>query len=214
MSRDLNHNGSDKLRKGRTSIAGARYFITLCTRSRRVDLTDENVAPLLIDSFRRIHRNGDIEFQCSTVMPDHIHVLFTLGTRLSLSQVVRKYKQLTKSALHKNRLEWQSNYYDHRLRFEDSAESFARYMFLNPYRKKLLSINETWAWWTRSRNYLPEFYAAISETGTPPIEWLADASSVTDLIDNDHVDRRKPLQRPTKRQDRRLQASTRHIPIT
>ena len=185
---DLNHNGSDKLRKGRISIAGARYFLTITTRERRFGLTDGGVPTCLMNAFRILHKGGDIEFQCSTIMPDHLHVLVVLGQRLSLSQVVRKFKRLTKSQLLSRGIEWQSNFFDHRLRLDDASEAFARYIFLNPYRKGLIQLEATWPWWTVSANYRPEFLGALSLEGYPPSEWLGNQLDLVEIIESDRVE--------------------------
>lgn len=61
-------------------------------------------------------------------MPDHIHLLFSLGSRLSLSQVIQKFKSKTKQALNSHDLKWQANFFEHRLRPDVEMEQFALYI--------------------------------------------------------------------------------------
>jgi hypothetical protein len=115
-------------------------------------------------------------------MPDHVHVLFVLGSSLTLSQVWSKFKSLTKRSLGSVGLTWQTNFYDHRLRSDVSIETFARYVFLNPYRKGLLDLNEVWPWWVLNREYPPEFLELLGERKVPPREWLGLASGLETLL--------------------------------
>lgn len=130
--------------------------------------------------------SGDVEFHCGTVMPDHLHVLFTLGERLPLSRVVAKLKTLTRVDLGAGN-RWQENYFDHRLRPEASLEPFARYIFLNPYRKRLLSVDAAWSGWIRNRNYTPEFFEHLRGGSFPRREWLSGELPLTRVI-QDSID--------------------------
>ena len=102
-------------------------------------------------------------------MPDHLHVLFELGERLSLDRVVAKLKALSKH----DRIDWQPNYFEHRLRPNDLEGSYARYIFLNPYRSGLISCREVWPLWivgSKGGNW--DFLAMLEDGKFPPAEWL------------------------------------------
>jgi hypothetical protein len=118
-------------------------------------------------------------------MPDHIHYLFTLGERLSLGQCLIKLKAKTKEALQAVGLSWQRDFYDHWLRADDSMEGFAKYIYLNPYQKSLLAVEDSWPYWHLNREYRPKFVLHLSEAGTPPVEWLGETFTVDQLIDAD-----------------------------
>lgn len=180
-----NHQGADCLRKGRVSSAEARYFTTLCTAGRKTGLERPDVAEGLINALRALQRAGDVDLQCATVMPDHLHLLFILGQRLSLSQTHGKLKATTKETLARSGLAWQENFHDHRLRQNHFFEGFARYIFLNPYRKGLIRCRESWPWWVLNRNYRPEFVSALEEGRHPPEAWLCSRSSAQELIVQD-----------------------------
>ena len=134
---------TENLRIGRVSISHARYFITLCTDSRKINLTNPITATAILNTWRAQHCTHDYIFHCATIMPDHIHWLCTLGTQLTLAQVISKFKTKTKDAMEQAGLSWQRNYYDHRLRADDAQEPFSKYIFLNPYRKQLLTTSQT-----------------------------------------------------------------------
>ena len=175
----------DRLRRGRVSLAGARYFVTVCTRQRKAGLNDPMVEEGIRGVLRELHRSGDLQLHCATVMPDHVHTLFTLGIRFSLGQTQSKFKAATKTLLEKSELAWQDNFYDHRIRHQRNLESFARYLFLNPYRKGLIPSRSSWPGWVINREYHPEFLQHLEEGNFPPAGWVAQKGSVQDLIDQD-----------------------------
>lgn len=173
------------LYKGRVSTPGARYFITLCTKDRELSLLDSAVAQSVLDAWRLQHADGDYTFHCGTSMPDHIHFLFTLNQRLSLGQCMIKFKAKTKKALDAVGLSWQRDFYDRRLRAEDAMEGFAKYIFLNPYRKSLMSPQAAWPHWHLSDHYLPEFVQHLDGNSAPPEPWIRQSLDVKEIIEAD-----------------------------
>lgn len=176
---------TEHLRIGRLSVPHARYFITLCAHSRKTDLSSPDIAESIRDGWRQQHRDEDYILHCATIMPDHIHWLCTLGERLSLAQIISKFKSHTKAALTGNQLLWQRNYYDHRLRAETAMEVFAKYIFLNPYRKELITTDVAWPWWTLNKNYIPEFSTLLKNEKYPQPEWLPNQRPLNELVETD-----------------------------
>ncbi|NBB78817.1 MAG: AMP-binding protein [Verrucomicrobia bacterium] len=176
---------TQNLRKGRISIPGARYFITICTKDRKTALTRAEVAESVLDVWRLQHLDGDYTFHCGTSMPDHVHFLVTLGARLSVGQCIVKFKAKTKNSLLVSGLSWQRDFYDHRLRANDAMEGFAKYTFLNPYRKSLLPCQEVWPHWNISREYRPEFLQYLDGSGAPPEVWVRKPMDIRRLIEED-----------------------------
>ena len=184
---------TQNMRKGRISIPGARYFITICTKDRNTPLTGSGVSRAVLDVWRRQHVDGDYIFQCGTIMPDHVHFLFTLGSRLSLGQCIVKFKAKTKESLLAPGLSWQRDFYDHRLRAADAMEGFAKYIFLNPYRKDLLRSEKVWSHWRVSRDYRPEFLQHLDSNGAPPELWIREPLEIQGLIEKDLLFEENPL---------------------
>ena len=176
------------LRRGRVSIPGARYFITLVTANRQSGLTSAANGAGLLETCRTQYRDGDYDLLMATLMPDHLHLLLTLGKRLTLSQVIGKYKSRSPLEATGSGLRWQDNFFDHRLRHDDALEPFARYLFLNPYRGGLIDTAETWPWFVRNRRYQPGFWQAPEQGKFPQPELIAAAESIEDLIQSDRID--------------------------
>ena len=160
---------TQNLRKGRQSITGARYFLTCCLRRPARDLVLPDVSRMVRKSFETIEKDGNWSILAATLMPDHLHILFTLGQPLSIGRVIAKFKMLSKAA----GIEWQNDFYEHRLRPDDAASAFARYIFMNPYRAGLVSRNEVWPHWIMSGDdAIFDFIPLLEEGRYPPTEWL------------------------------------------
>ena len=111
-------------------------------------------------------------------MPDHVHILFTLGARLRLGQVVAKFKSLA----HNHGLapwRWQEESFEHRLRPVESIEDYAFYIFMNPYCAGLTMPTQRWPWWFCPAGEQFRFLSLIQrEAGIPP-EWIKDAQAIS-----------------------------------
>jgi REP element-mobilizing transposase RayT len=108
--------------------------------------------------------------RCMTVMPDHLHLFFTLGERLSLSQAVGRLKTKTQSLL-RPRTDWQNNFYDHQLRPTDSVEATIRYVYQNPYQAGLVSAKDSWPYFYCHTNDWA-WFNDLTDSGQPFPEWL------------------------------------------
>ncbi len=159
------------LAHNRVSIPGARYFVTCCTQGRVPGLTLGMTPKRLVAATEAMAAGGDVSLICFTIMPDHVHWIFVLGERLSLSQVVAKWKVSTAGAVAANGTKWQGNYFEHRLRLEDRVESYALYVFMNPYVADVCSKDEAWPWWRTGAGVSFRFEAGLSAEGVPPPEW-------------------------------------------
>ena len=73
-----------RLRWGRVSLAGATYFVTFCTQARSPVLVHGETARRLVAALGRLQTDQDATILAATIMPDHVHLLFTLGGRLRL----------------------------------------------------------------------------------------------------------------------------------
>ena len=176
------HLGTDRLRKGRLSVPQARYFLTICTQARAPLLVDSNANEAIRNTLRALHCVGDLSLHCATVMPDHCHLLFTLGDRLKLPQIASKLKRQIRKTLKQDQL-WQDNFHDHRVRPDQELEPFARYIFLNPYRKQLIRTDQSWPGWICNKHFRPLFASHLREGSFPPKEWLANSISCSELLE-------------------------------
>ena len=169
-----------RLRRGRISIPGTRYFLTLCTQGRESVLTAPEHAERLLAAWRVLHEAGDLTLLAATVMPDHLHALFVLGDRLPLDRVMAKYKTLARDHGRVN-WRWQQNGYEHRLRENEDATDYGFYIFMNPYRAGLISLSHRWSWWLCPEPKRLPFLENLHE-GIPPPEWLERVEDVASRV--------------------------------
>lgn len=106
-------------------------------------------------------------------MPDHFHLLATLGHRLPLGKCIARLKSKTKPALRDTvpTVEWERGFYDHHLRPEDDRLAVFRYLFLNPYRAGLCLRGDRWPWYyCRKEDW--QWFKDLLEIERPSPEWL------------------------------------------
>jgi REP element-mobilizing transposase RayT len=163
-----------QLLPGRISSPGACYFLTWCTRDRAQILAAPRVRQTASAEIVGLGKSGDGVILAATIMPDHVHLLLQLGARLAVSQIVAKTKASV-TRTHPS-VQWQLNFFEHRLRDASKAESFAFYLFMNPYTAGLCSLGETWPGWIASPEFRWSFENKLREGRYPHAEWLPEAA--------------------------------------
>lgn len=152
-------------------MSGAVYFVTFVTAERTPWLGTESARAVMLETLREWHLEADGAILAANVMPDHVHVLFVLGHRLNVGRCVSRWKsQARKLAGYIG--DWQRDFWEHRLRAEESQEDYGLYIFLNPYRARLLPCDAAW-----SGSWVPEpdrfrFTTSLGGNGAPPREWM------------------------------------------
>ena len=123
----------------------AVFFITVCCAARGVNtLAIQNVALPLIETVK--FRNEKEIWWCSSfvVMPDHVHGLFTFPNYpgdCSMKNVMRAWKGWTAKRCG---IRWQRDWFDHRLRSDESDREKSEYIWNNPVRAGLVKRAEDW----------------------------------------------------------------------
>jgi putative transposase len=118
------------------------YFITICCRERgRNQLASQKIGAA-IDTIR--HRN-DIQIwyaHVAVIMPDHVHLVLGFPNReRRVRGIISKWKEWTAKSLE---IRWQRDFFEHRLRREESFPDKADYVLANPVRAALVHRWEDW----------------------------------------------------------------------
>jgi putative transposase len=163
---------TENLHHGRTSQPGASYFITVCLSPRRPLLHTEVLTTTILDVCEQLGRDGDVENICGTVMPDHVHWIFVLGSRLSLGRILAKWKSSLPLTTRIPNTAWQRDFFEHRLRPVESIESYGLYCFLNPYRAGLIPHDRSWPGWRLWKPDLFQFVGLLRNGCCPEPEWF------------------------------------------
>ena len=164
------------LLKGRVSIPGARYFITVCLQRPGGDLTATPANRALAGIIAALFVPPEATLLCATLMPDHVHLLLVLGSRLSLARLIARFKAQSRRILPPGAT-WQRNFFEHRLRADEPANDYARYIFLNPYRQCLLKPGDRWPLWIAGNGANFDFLHQLDADGCPPRTWLETPQS-------------------------------------
>jgi REP element-mobilizing transposase RayT len=85
------------------------------------------------------------------VMPDHVHAVFQLGNKQTLSKLIQSFRRFTANQINGHLMRtgplWQANYYDHGIRRDESLNKIIRYCYENPVRKGLVRQPEDYPYW-------------------------------------------------------------------
>lgn len=135
VRKQLNHQTPSWVRE-----SDEAFFVTVCCAERGRDSL-MRVGEELIESVR--FRNERSLWWCSSfvVMPDHVHGLFSFGSDNLIESAIRNWKAWTARFLG---IDWQRDWFDHRLRSDESWSEKARYIQENPVRAGLVEAPRDW----------------------------------------------------------------------
>ena len=131
---------------GRPYHSESVYFITVCAARRGINtLAVPEVAPLLWQAWCGYAERGICHPLLFVVMPDHTHGLFRFSVEREMATIVASWKRLTSR---RHGVGWQRDFFDHRLRNEESFDEKAAYIRGNPQRAGLAPNASAWpyAW--------------------------------------------------------------------
>ena len=143
--------GTRRTRLGRWSNPGQIYHVITTTRNRYPYFSDLIAARCVVTALIRLESVEHATTLAYVVMPDHLHWLFQLGKRASMSIVVGSAKSYSAKLLNERRSTrsntWQRGFFDRAIRREDDLVSIARYIVANPLRAGLVSRIGDYAHW-------------------------------------------------------------------
>jgi REP element-mobilizing transposase RayT len=121
------------------------YFITVnCQPKARNQLAHPAVAQAIFETvaFRNAQHLWFVHL--FLIMPDHVHALMSFPpSGKPMRMVISQWKEWTAKQLG---IEWQQDFFEHRLRREESRREKADYILENPVRAKLVERPEQWPW--------------------------------------------------------------------
>ena len=127
---------------GRPFFPEAPFFITIHAAACNQNvLALPELAPRLWDEWLSYANLGRCFPALFLVMPDHVHGLFTFPQSEVMQNVVSAWKRITARRYGVN---WQRDFFDHRIRDDDERQKKAEYILANPVRKGLVAVPEAW----------------------------------------------------------------------
>jgi len=124
---------------------GTTYSVTFCTLNRRV--LSESERTIAIETCVRGHRER-YWLHAICVMPDHVHLVFTLYEEFSLPRMMQQVKSV--AAHHIGHRVWQREYFDRIMRSDEDVRRKCEYICQNPVRAGLVSSVDDYRWIWRS----------------------------------------------------------------
>ena len=120
------------------------YFVTVCCRRRGVNqLAVPATAEPLIETIKHRNNRGDWFAHLALLMLDHVHFLLSFPVDRSIQTTISSWKGWTAKTLP---IEWQRDFFEHRLRGNEGYREKADYILMNPVRAGLCASPEDWPW--------------------------------------------------------------------
>ena|SRR5437764_6145478 len=121
----------------------ADYFITICCKQRgRNQLALPTIANELFETIKYRNEQSVWYAHIALLMPDHAHLLLSFPeVEERIQTTVSKWKEWTTKTL---QIEWQRDFFEHRLRQEESFREKADYILANPVRAGFVKEPEDW----------------------------------------------------------------------
>jgi putative transposase len=130
--------------------SGSIFFITICCLPKGENqLCQPEIARNIFASVHFRHERLDWCTHLFLLMPDHLHGLLSVPYDQSMKSTISKWKEYT--AKHVG-IRWQRDFFDHRLRNDESFDEKANYIRMNPVRENLILEPSAWPYvWVPDR---------------------------------------------------------------
>src|SRR5690606_17823069 len=120
---DATRPGPRALRRGRSSLPGTPYLLAASCAGRSPLFQNWTCASAVAATLAEARLWRDARLECWVLMPDHLHVLLTLGNE-PLPQLMRRIKAVTSGVANHahgriREAVWARGYHDHALRREE-----------------------------------------------------------------------------------------------
>jgi len=123
-------------------LHGTVFFITCCAKDRELKpFAREETATGLLESMRHRIQTRIWWIHAAAVMPDHVHMVLSFPPEADVAKCIRNWKRWTARSLG---FEWQRDFFEHRLRHDESLQEKIQYILENPVRAGLV---EDWRDW-------------------------------------------------------------------
>jgi len=120
----------------------AVFFITICCAPRgHNQLAVPEPATHIFESVRLLHQRGDWWMHFLLLMPDHLHAVASFPTNKTMPKVVSEWKKYIARTVG---IQWQRDFFDHRLRHDESLREKTDYIEQNPVRAGLVKGRTDW----------------------------------------------------------------------
>ena len=121
---------------------GAEYFITICCNEKgHNQLCHDTIFNLIKESLQFRQDRGEFWVHLLLLMPDHLHAIMSFSPEVQMKRSISQWKRYISTH---SRVVWQRDFFDHRLRQDESYVEKAHYIRMNPVRAGLIDSPEDW----------------------------------------------------------------------
>jgi putative transposase len=149
MQTTLNRRKNVRLKPEAYLGNGKVIHMTMCAKDKKPLFAASHIAAFLNQEVISISKASDVKIYAYVVMPDHLHVLASLGRWGTPGAYVKHLKGNLSEKLrtHFNLQNvWQRGFYDHVMRDEENVKQTAEYILNNPVRKGLAENWRKYPW--------------------------------------------------------------------
>ena len=123
---------------------GESFFITInCKERGENQLCTEGTGHPLLEAAKFNHDKHIWCCRLILLMPDHLHAIIIFSNTPGMKKIVTEWKRYVARETGVN---WQRDFFDHRLRDHHRIEEKADYIMKNPVRKGQCEKPEDWPW--------------------------------------------------------------------
>lgn len=132
---------------------GSWFFITIkCLPPAENQLCRIDKGQSVIGAFAHNHEKLIWHCRLALLMPDHLHAILAFPPDPGLKATIINWK---KFVARKFSINWQRDFFDHRLRNDSELQEKTSYILMNPVRKGFCERIEEWPWIYRPANRPP-----------------------------------------------------------
>ena len=132
---------------------GSWFFITIkCVPQGRNRLCRAGTGDAVLAAMAHNHNHLVWPCRLCLLMPDHLHAILAFPREPGMQRVVTNWKKFIAG---KHGLEWQRDFFDHRLRSHWELEDKTSCILMNPVRRGLCQRTEDWVWVYRPNDRPP-----------------------------------------------------------
>jgi REP element-mobilizing transposase RayT len=123
---------------------GSWFFITIkCVPPGRNHLCQTGTGDAVLAAMKYSHEKLIWHCRLGLLMPDHLHAILAFQREPGMKTVIKNWKKYVAG---KHDVDWQRDFFDHRLRDHHELEEKTSYILMNPVHKELCERAEDWVW--------------------------------------------------------------------
>jgi REP element-mobilizing transposase RayT len=115
-------------------------------------MTRPTVGDAVLAAMRFNHERFVWHCRLCLLMPDHLHAIIAFPREPGMATAIKNWKKFVAG---KHGVDWQRDFFDHRLRDHHELDEKTSYILMNPVRKGLCERPEDWVWVYRPNDRPP-----------------------------------------------------------